>query len=140
MITTPFTGGCQCGAVRYECDARLDEIFMFKCHCRDCQRLSGGAFTPVVFVPRERLRITRGEIRRHATQGESGEHIRGFCPSCGSRLTGGEGPGSPGIGVTAASLDDPSGFEPQMEIWVSDAQPWDILNPALPHLPQNPPP
>lgn len=112
---------------------------MFKCHCRDCQRLSGGAFAPVVFVPRERLRITRGEVRRHATQGAAGEHIRGFCPSCGSRLTGGEGPGSPGIGVTAASLDDPSGFEPQMEIWSSDAQPWDVLNPALPHHPQNPP-
>ncbi len=139
MITTPFTGGCQCGGIRYECDARPEEIFMFKCHCRDCQRLSGGAFVPVVFVPKGRLRITRGEVRHHVTPGAGGEYIRGFCPACGSRLTGGEGPGSPGIGVTAASLDDPSGFAPQMEIWSSDAQPWDALNPALPHFPQNPP-
>lgn len=139
MIQTPFTGGCQCGAVRYECDPRPEEIFMFRCHCRDCQRLSGGAYTPVVFMPAGRLRITRGTIQRHATEGVGGQHIRGFCPRCGSRLTGGEGEGSSGIGVTAASLDDPSGFEPQMEIWVSDAQKWDVLKPDIPHFEKNPP-
>ena len=130
MIQTPFTGGCQCGAVRYACDARPVEILMFRCHCRDCQRLSGGGHCPVVFVPANRLRITRGEIRRHQTPGMAGPHIRGFCPQCGSRVTGGEGEGSPGIGVTAASLDDPGGFTPQMEIWISDAQPWDPLDPT----------
>ena len=37
-----FTGGCLCGAVRYECTA--DAIFMGNCHCRDCQKASGGAY------------------------------------------------------------------------------------------------
>ncbi|HVU27435.1 MAG TPA: hypothetical protein VHG71_06825 [Verrucomicrobiae bacterium] len=36
----PSTGGCVCGEIRYECDSR--PLTMLKCHCRDCQRVSGG--------------------------------------------------------------------------------------------------
>lgn len=39
-IELPFTGGCVCGAVRYGCTA--EPVMMFKCHCRDCQRVTGG--------------------------------------------------------------------------------------------------
>ena len=39
-----FTGGCVCGAIRYECDA--EPIMTFKCHCRDCQHVTGGAYAP----------------------------------------------------------------------------------------------
>jgi len=45
----PFTGGCECGAVRYECSA--EPMMMFKCHCRDCQRVTGGAFVAGLLVP-----------------------------------------------------------------------------------------
>ena len=38
----PFTGGCVCRAIRYECSA--EPIMMFKCHCRDCQQVTGGGF------------------------------------------------------------------------------------------------
>ena len=139
-MKTPFTGGCECGAIRYECSAQPDEIQMFRCHCRDCQRVSGGAYSPVVFVPATTFRITRGVLHHHITPGEiTGQHKRGFCPDCGSRLTGGEGPGSTGIGMTASSLDDPSWFKSQMEMWVSDAQPWDPLDPTVPQYPKYPP-
>jgi hypothetical protein len=138
-MKTPFTGGCQCGAVRYECTAQPAQIQMFKCHCRDCQHLTGGGYTPVVFVPADTFRVTRGTIQHHHTPGNDGPHRRGFCAACGSRLTGGEGPGSTGIGMTAASLDDPSWFRPQMEFWVADAQPWDPLTPGILHFPQLPP-
>ena len=137
---TPFTGGCLCGAVRYECTAPLTEIQMFRCHCRSCQRLTGGPYTPVVFFPAHTFRVTRGTLRRHTTFNESGgEHIRSFCADCGSRLTGGEGEGSTGIGVTASSLVDPSWFKPQVEFWVSDAQPWDSIDPAVPAFEKLPP-
>src|SRR5688572_18917565 len=52
-MKTPFAGGCYCGAVRYECSAREDQIQMFRCHCRDCQHITGGPFVPVVIVPKE---------------------------------------------------------------------------------------
>lgn len=139
MNAPPLTGGCQCGAIRFECTATADEIQMFKCHCRDCQRVSGGGHCPVVFVPAHTFRVTRGEIRKHVTPGDVGPHIRGFCADCGSRLTGGEGEGSSGIGFTAASLDDPSIFRAQFEMWTEDAQPWDPPDPALPQFPKYPP-
>src|SRR5438093_2857473 len=85
----PFTGGCSCGAIRYECTA--EPIMMFKCHCRDCQHVTGSGFAPAVLVPAEAFRITRGQLRYHFTSSAAGgKHKRGFCPECGSRVTGGE--------------------------------------------------
>lgn len=132
---TLFAGSCQCRAVRYEFIAAPDELVMFKCHCRDCQRLSGGAYTPVVYIPASagRFTVVRGQIKHHFTSGEiSGQHKRGFCAECGSRLTGGES--ADGIAVTATSLDDPSVFRPSAETWLCDAQPWEPLLPGLPRF------
>jgi hypothetical protein len=136
----PFTGGCSCGAIRYESTA--EPIMMFKCHCRDCQQATGGAFVPGMLLPREAFRFTRGQLRYHFTPSlRGGKHKRGFCPECGSRLTGGEfeGRDSPFIGILAGTLDNPSWFQPQMDIFVSDTQPWDQMDPAIPKFEQYPP-
>ena len=128
----PITGGCACGAVRYRCDA--EPLTMFYCHCRDCQRASGGPFVAAVLLPAKSFRFTKGAPATFATPSTSGgTHVRGFCRDCGSRLTGGqrEEP-TPWIGVVAGSLDDPSRFKPRMHIFVSHAQPWDRLDDDLP--------
>jgi hypothetical protein len=131
-----FTGGCHCGAVRYECTSR--PLAMLNCHCRDCQQVSGGAYTPVVYVPAKAFRITKGTLRHYSTPSvANGHNKRGFCPDCGSRLTGAES--ERGIGITASSLDDPSWFKPKMDLWTCDAQPWDALDPNLPKFDQYPP-
>ena len=136
----PFTGGCSCGAIRYECSA--EPTMMFKCHCRDCQQVTGGGFAPAVIVPSEAFRITRGHLRYHFTSSASGgKHKRGFCSECGSRITGGESDKQPTgfVGVTAGSLDNPSEFQPQMDIFVLDAQPWDQMDPGIPKFERYPP-
>jgi hypothetical protein len=135
----PLTGGCACGAIRYECSA--EPIAMLNCHCRDCQRLTGGGFAPAVLFPSQAFRITHGQLRYHFTPSIArGKHKRGFCPECGSRVTGGEFEGrSQSVGVLAGSLDEPSWFRPQMDIFVSDAQPWDEMDPAIPKFEQYPP-
>jgi hypothetical protein len=115
---------------------------MFKCHCRDCQQTTGGAFAPGMLVPAQTFRLTRGQLRYHFTPSIArGKHKRGFCPECGSRITGGEFEGgeSPFVGFLAGTLDDPSWFRPQMDIFVSDAQPWDQMDPAIPKFEQYPP-
>jgi len=128
-MPTSFTGGCACGAIRYECNA--EPIVMFNCHCRDCQRASGGPCTAVVYVPAKAFKITKGSPCYHETSSEaSGHNKRAFCPECGSRLFGGIT--DEGQGITASSLDDPALFKPQFEIFTSDAQPWDHMDSNLP--------
>ena len=136
----PFTGGCVCGAVRYECAA--EPIMMLKCHCRDCQHITGGGFAAAVLVPANAFRVTKGEIRYHLTPSlAGGKHKRGYCAQCGSRLTGAEkeAGGWGFVGLLAGSLDDPSEFRPQMDIFTSDAQPWDQMDPTIPKYEQYPP-
>src|SRR2546428_526017 len=66
QMTAPLTGGCTCGAVRYECTA--EPVMAFNCHCRDCQRATGGAYVPAVVVPRNALRVT-GEVKDFGVRG-----------------------------------------------------------------------
>jgi hypothetical protein len=114
---------------------------MGKCHCRDCQHISGGAFVPFVIVPAEAFKVTQGEIQYHFTESlNRGKHKRGFCASCGSRLTGAESETPSEVaGVVAGSLDDPSWFRPQMDIFTCDAQPWDQMDPAISKYEKYPP-
>jgi len=85
---TFFTGGCTCGAIRYECTA--EPIAMFNCHCRDCQRASGGPYIAVVYVPAKSFKITKGTPCFYDTPSEAmGHNKRAFCAKCGSRLFGG---------------------------------------------------
>lgn len=139
-MKTPFTGGCLCGAVRYECTA--EPIMMLKCHCRDCQQASGGPFAAAVLLPAKAFRLTKGSLRYHFTSSKKGgQHKRGFCAECGARVTGGEfETPSEKLGVLAGSLDDPSEFQPTMEVFTSDAQPWDPLDPDLQQFAEYPSP
>jgi hypothetical protein len=101
---------------------------MFNCQCRDCQKTTGSAYTPVFPVPANAFKITKGSPKYYGTKSEMvGHNQRGFCPECGSRLFGGKT--EQGQGITASSLDDPSLYTPQFEIWTSDAQPWDHMDP-----------
>jgi hypothetical protein len=134
-MTIPFYGGCACGAIRYECTA--EPLEMFCCHCRDCQQAGGGPYSPAVLVPSKAFKLTRGSPRYYSTPSAAGgTHTRGFCAECGSWILGAVDPALPFTGICASSLDDPSWFLPQFDIFVSDAQPWDQMNPTLPKFEQ----
>jgi hypothetical protein len=128
-MATKFFGGCLCGAVRYECEA--DPIFMGNCHCRDCQKATGGAYDPAIGLPAAALTIT-GKVKYYDSKAESGNILsRGFCPECGARLFG-KASAMPDLAmITAGSLDDPTQYKPSMDIFTVSAQPWDHMNPAL---------
>src|SRR5207249_8756960 len=61
-----------------------------------------------------------------------GKTHRGFCPECGSPIQVKPDAVPQFVAIRTASLDDPSSFNPQVDVWTSDAQPWDRMNPALP--------
>src|SRR5712671_194654 len=129
-MQVPFSGGCACGAIRYECTA--EPAFSWNCHCRDCQRASGSAFCPVLYVPKVALTIS-GKSTYYDVRAESGNLVsRGFCLECGSPVFI-QAELVPNLqGLWASSLDDPSQFQPSVQVWCGSAQPWDSLHPTLP--------
>jgi len=128
-METSLNGGCACGSIRYEC--RSKPMLEYKCHCRACQRASGSGFVALLWVPIDKLDLTADEPRYYSVEADSGRQLkRGFCPTCGSNVL--LLPDLPDIiFIVAASLDDPSEFKPQQAIWISSAQPWDMLDTSL---------
>ncbi|MFI4956546.1 MAG: GFA family protein [Gammaproteobacteria bacterium] len=131
-----LTGGCLCGAVRYETSA--PPLAMGFCHCRTCQRATGSGYMPWVLMQADHVKVT-GDYKEYQSIGESGKPVyRGFCTECGSRVFF-RGDVMPGLcTVSAASLDHPSLFKPQMHLWTEDAQPWDCMSDECPKLPRGP--
>ena len=108
------------------------------CHCRDCQRSGGGGFVAVMVVPASTLKI-EGQVKYYASKAASGNSFtRGFCPECGAHLFS-KSTGDPRLAmVAAASLDDPSQFQPTLDFFTSRAQAWDHMNPKLTKFPNMP--
>jgi hypothetical protein len=129
-----LTGGCACGSIKYETDA--DPAVMLNCHCRDCQRASGSAYAAIMVFPKPAVRLS-GEPRYHRIVGNGGKAVeRGFCPNCGSQVTMKLERLPDVLGVQAASLDDPSRYNPAMDIFTDSAQPWDHMQPDTQKLRQ----
>jgi hypothetical protein len=91
-------------------------------------------------VPSAAFKLLRGTLRYHAVPGAFGANSnRGFCADCGSPILGQSDAAPQFIGIKVSSLDDPSWFRPQLDIFISEAQPWDYMNPELPKFEQYPP-
>ena len=125
-----ITGGCLCGKVKYTFSAK--PIFSGNCHCRDCQKSSGSAYTPALFVPENAVNIS-GHVQYYATKADSGRRVsRGFCPNCGSQLFSQLELLPDMLGIRAGSLDNPDEYKPNMDIFTASAACWDVMNPDLP--------
>ncbi|RRS06075.1 aldehyde-activating protein [Aquabacterium soli] len=132
-----LSGGCLCGQVRYT--AQTGRAAAMVCHCRDCQKQSGSAFSVLFALPAVDLAL-QGELRTYVGTADSGNTVhRRFCPECGSPVTT-ELPARPGLVVVkAGTLDDPTWLRPRMHLWCDSAQPWVALPADLPCLSTQPP-
>ena len=119
-------GGCLCGAVRYALKA--EPALVGICHCRDCQRFTGSAFSFLVAVPLSGLEI-EGATKTFAKPGDSGEPItRRFCAECGSSISE-EAFTRPGLVlINGGTLDDPTPVTPTLEIYCGRELPWARLD------------
>jgi hypothetical protein len=123
MIALPLTGGCQCGAVRYEVTA--PPLTVYACHCTECQRLSASAFGMSMPVPRGAVRITKGTPKRWSRTADSGNLVSGlFCGDCGCRLIHETCGNDAVVVVKPGTLDDTSWLRPVGHYWTQSAQPW----------------
>ena len=116
------TGGCLCGAVRYK--AIGEPKGKLACHCSDCQRQNGTAFS-ITAVYEDDAVSYEGELTTYVGKGSSGgEVLRKFCGTCGSPVFS-----HPAVlkGLTmikAGTLDEAQSFVPQAHAWVRSKHDW----------------
>lgn len=128
-MTGKITGGCACGKVRYTPDAAIE--FSFQCHCRKCQRATGTGHSSAFALPETEVELS-GDIRYFSQPSDSGAATHsGFCPGCGSPILSKTDRFPERIYLHAATLDDPSGFEPRFAVFEEMAQPWDPVDARL---------
>lgn len=133
-----LTGGCQCGAVRYEITGT--PLTTYVCHCRECRKQSASAFGISLTVRSGDFRVTQGETR-HWTRGtDSGRRLRCvFCPQCGSRLWHEGEPKGATISVKGGSIDGGVDLGVAHHIWVSRKLPGVVIPEGRPQFPEEPP-
>jgi len=113
---TEYSGGCQCGAVRFQVRGEIPESSI--CHCRMCQKAFGGHYAPLVSVRGVQFAWTRGAPRHFQS---SNLVRRGFCADCGTPLTY-EAPN--GTAVAAGAFDQPERLPPQRQYGIEARLPF----------------
>ena len=123
----PVTGGCLCGAIRYE-STKPPNLVGF-CHCRMCQQSGGNLFIVFADFSDEYFRITRGEPRYYRS---SEVATRGFCRKCGTPISF-QYDGSAGPAIMVGTLDHPEDWPPTWEhSGVESKVPWFEISDDLP--------
>jgi hypothetical protein len=116
------TGGCLCGAVRYE--LAKDPTMTAVCHCTHCQRQSGAMFSTNLVVAEADYQ-QQGETKVYEDRGDSGQPVyRHFCGNCGSPILSRVAVMPGVVMVKAGTLDDFSGLKPAVEVYADHAADW----------------
>ncbi|HEX7741123.1 MAG TPA: GFA family protein [Sphingobium sp.] len=126
------TGGCLCGAVRYSAPATPTVVAA--CHCHDCQKQAGSAFSLLAISPRNAVTF-EGELALFLGRGDSGNAIeRRFCKACGSPISSDNDAMRAGgvIVIKAGTLDDVSDLQPAIHYWTRSKQDWLALPADVP--------
>jgi hypothetical protein len=117
-----MSGGCLCGKVRYSANA--DPAMVAVCHCKNCQKQAGTAFSLVVAIPKSAMSI-QGQLKTYQDRGDSGQPVRrNFCPECGSPITSDVAAMPDLTFIKTGTLDDTSWLDPKMHVYCDSAQPW----------------
>ena len=128
--TDRVTGGCHCGAVRYE--AVGAPVYVPYCHCETCRKTTGGPMALFVMFEKEQVRFTKGERKKYAS---SPGVRRAFCPNCGTSLTyEGEWGGKTIIEFLIGTLDDPEPFMPDRHAFYGERIGWFDVADKLPRF------
>ena len=125
-MSNNITGGCQCGAVRYECTG--EPIVGAHCHCDNCRKFSGAGHASNMIVPAEGFSVT-GEMSTYEYKAESGnDMVRYFCSKCGSPIYGTSSSRADALVIRAGGLDDPEQFQARVSLFTPQVTSWDRVD------------
>jgi len=117
------SGSCFCGFVRYRLTSA--PMFIHCCHCRDCQKQSGGAFAINALIEADRVEVVEGDTVPVSMPTESGRpHIIHRCPKCQTALWSTYGGRTETRFVRVSTLDDAARFVPDVHIFTRSKLPW----------------
>jgi len=124
------TGGCQCESVRYVFEG--EPLMTYACHCRDCQRRTGSAFSEGILILADQI-VLEGEMSSWQRKSDTDvAKLRHSCASCGNIIYG-TADNMTGLWLLqAGTLDDTSAVHPEMHMWIQSAQPWITLPEGVP--------
>lgn len=125
-----LTGGCLCGAVRYEAGGTPFNSTI--CLCATCRRASGAPLVAWFSVPKKEFRLVRGAPARFSS---SAQGMRSFCSQCGSALTFENSNFPDEIDVTTCTLDEPEKLLPADHTWTCQQLSWVSMDGGLPRYP-----
>ena len=132
-----LTGGCFCGAVRFEAAGEIRMRGL--CLCRTCQKISGGAGNLFIGLEADGFRYTHGEPAHFARPEVAAAPTREFCATCGVHLAARSPRAAGGVIVKVGALDDPSAFEgPGFVVWTEEKQAFHQLPEGVPAFPRFP--
>jgi hypothetical protein len=119
----PMSGGCSCGAIRYEITSF--PLLLYTCNCTNCQTASGSAFALNMPVLARDFHVLQSEPKAWRHTSPSGVAvISWFCAECGARLYGDRVGRENIVNLRAGTLDDTAWLVPVMHMYLKSAQPW----------------
>ncbi len=135
MNDFPLTGGCNCGAVRFEVTEPL--VVASYRHCYRCQRRSGAAASANAPPASGTFRIVAGKDRRRVWKPDSGGE-KWFCGDCGASLFGRNPGHADPLGIRMGAFDEDPGIRPSVRQLVAYAARWEpIPDDGLPRYPES---
>lgn len=126
-----LTGGCLCGAIRFEIDGDIGPITC--CHCTQCRRATGTAFATNANVASETHRFTQGADLLAEYESSPGK-LRAFCRRCGSPMYSRMVSEPDSLRIRLGTLDQDPGGRPVLHVWTAEKAPWFEINDGLPQL------
>ena len=127
------TGQCLCGNIKYEFAS--DPLMAGVCHCKNCQRQAGSAFSTLYGVGKADFNMTGTPKLYQDTATDSGNTVkRYFCGDCGSPIYSAV-PSQPDVlFLKTGTLDDTAGFKPQFQVYCETRQDWVELIDGVPQM------
>jgi hypothetical protein len=128
------TGQCLCGEIKYQ--LKETPAMTGVCHCKNCQRQAGSAFSTLAGVAKEGFSLLSGELKLYRdSDTSSGNTVeRYFCGNCGSPIYSAIPSQPDTLYLKTGTMDDTSAFTPQFHVWCDTKQNWVTLADGVPQI------